>query len=94
MQKKHKVYCDEHGYRHIGVMCRHLCVGEGLRFHAIKFEANHPAVCQLWCRECHSVLEREGGLTDRALRYMGLAAVCMPCVKLVARRNKRIPLPA
>ena len=90
MSNKPKLYCEEHGHRHFGVMCRHVCGGEGIRFFGVKLPADHPAVCQVWCRECDSVLQKEGGMTNAAERFFDPRLLCMPCLKRVARRNKQV----
>jgi hypothetical protein len=90
--KKPKIRCGKHGKSYTSILCRHLCGGTGLSYHAFKYPPDHPAVWQAWCLECHAVLEEEGGWTARSEKFADLKIVCTSCFKNAVRRNKRLPL--
>ena len=73
------------------VICNHLCKTTGKRYYAVQ---PFPNVWQAWCKDCHSILREEGGWTERAQLFAGLALVCASCFNDIVSRHKRVRLSA
>jgi hypothetical protein len=79
-----QVHCDEHGATEACILCRHLRLGRGLRYYAIKGDP------WAWCAECDSVLEAEQGWSDRLYQFADWQVYCRQCFRRALRRHKLV----
>jgi hypothetical protein len=91
-QKKPTIHCAPHGDVPASAICKHLCEGRGLRYHAIDLPPEHPGVSQAWCLECQAALLKEGGWNDRFLAIAEFQVVCVVHYQWVIGLHSRVPL--
>ncbi|MBW3572860.1 MAG: DUF2199 domain-containing protein [Gemmatimonadetes bacterium] len=82
-----QVRCAGHGASFPAYVCGHLLDGEDQGFHAAEDPGNPRP--DAWCDRCEAVRLREGGWSDTAEEFAGIALACGTCYDIIEANNRR-----
>lgn len=82
---ENETVCSLHKKEATAIVCIHLCTAESA---SVGFNVPADIVNDLeaWCDECEKIVNKEGGWTDRALKFADLRPCCVGCFISLKRR--------
>ncbi len=82
--KNKYVQCNEHEYRRIALVCKHLNRKKKIGFHEAfetseNMELSEEDDFQAWCNECEIVRKTEEEWNDKSMAFANIKVVCEQC---------------